>query len=194
MKPFPFSKIFLGFAGLLLVGMASGEVFAKSAAEPIPDDDRKLEIVYEMYAGYRKDFPGIEEIDPDEAMRLWREGRTVFVDTRTPEEMAVSMLPDAVSKEDYLSDPDRFGDRTVVAYCTISYRSGLFAKEMAEKDRRVLNLRGGMLAWALEDGPIFDETGETRRMHVYGKKWDLAPAEYETVRFGKFEQFLKSMD
>ena len=199
MKTRSFARILPGIAAALLFAVLSGNSAAKSRAETPPDearkdDARKLEIVYGMYAEYREDFPGIEEMEPVRALELWRENRVVFVDTRTPEEMAVSTLPGAISREDFLADPDRFQDRLPVAYCTISYRSGYFAREMAEANRRVVNLRGGMLAWALEGGPIFDENGETRRMHVYGEKWDYPPAGYESIRFGRFRRFLRFFD
>ncbi|MFP4030750.1 MAG: rhodanese-like domain-containing protein [Desulfococcaceae bacterium] len=169
---------------------AGGAARAPSGSSPEDDENRKA--VYEMYEGYRKNFPEVAEMAPSEAMERWRKDRVVFIDTRTPEEMAVSTLPGTISKEEYLKNPERFSGRTPVAYCTISYRSGMFAREMAEKSRRILNLRGGMLAWVWEGGPIFQEDVQTRRMHVYGKKWDLAPAGYETVRFSKWRQLMKS--
>ena len=45
----------------------------------------------------------------------------------------------------------------------------------------VLNLRGGILAWTHAGGSLRDRDGETRRLHVYGRKWDLAPRGYETT-------------
>ncbi len=177
---------------LIVFGFFPASGAARAPSGSSPDDEENRKTVYEMYEDYRKDFPEVEEMAPSEAMERWRKDRVVFIDTRTPEEMAVSTLPGAVSETEYLKNPERFSGRTPVAYCTISYRSGIFAGKMAEKNRRILNLRGGMLAWALEGGPIFKEDVQTRRMHVYGKKWDLAPAGYETVRFGKWEQFMKS--
>lgn len=184
----PLLTIALLFLGLLPATGAE----RNSPASPADAENRKT--VYEMYDGYRNDFPQVAEMEPAEAMKRWREDEIVFIDTRTPEEMAVSMLPGAVSKPEYLENPERFGDRTPVAYCTISYRSGIFAKEMAGEGRKILNLRGGMLAWTLEGGPVFKDGAETRRMHVYGKKWDLAPSDFETVRFSRWEQFTKSRE
>jgi sodium/bile acid cotransporter 7 len=190
--PFP-RKPLLAIAFLFL-GLLPANGVARNPPVSSPADEENLQTVYAMYDGYRKDFPQVAEMEPEEAMKRWRAEEIVFIDTRTPEEMAVSMLPGAVSQSEYIENPDRFGDRTPVAYCTISYRSGIFAKEMAENGRKIWNLRGGMLAWTLEGGPIFQGGEETRRMHVYGKKWDLAPPEYETVRFSRWQQFRKSRD
>ena len=151
-------------------------------------DQQKLKIVYDMYAGYKKDFPGVKDITPKKAMELLKKGQVVFVDSREPAEMEVSMLPHAITQEEFLKDPEKYKGETVVAYCTISYRSGKFAEEMAKKGIPVLNLKGGLLAWVLEGGKVYDSHGETKRIHVYGKEWDYPPDGYESVKFGFFER------
>jgi sodium/bile acid cotransporter 7 len=45
----------------------------------------------------------------------------------------------------------------------------------------VYNLRGGILAWVHDGGTVYDQNGETRRIHVYGRKWNLAPNSYQAV-------------
>ena len=45
----------------------------------------------------------------------------------------------------------------------------------------VYNLRGGILAWVHAGGKVYDQTGETHRIHVYGQDWNLAPEQYETI-------------
>ena len=151
-------------------------------------DDEKREIVYEMYAGYKKKFPAVSDISPKKAMALMKTGKVVFVDTRTPEEMAVSMLPGAVSKAAFLADQAAYHDYLVIGYCTISYRSGKFAEDMAAKGVKMSNLAGGLLAWVLEGGKVYDTGGESRRIHVYGKKWNYPAAGYASVMFGPFER------
>jgi sodium/bile acid cotransporter 7 len=152
-------------------------------------DAEKKQTVYDMYAGYKKDFPAVIDVSPEEAAALLEQDRVVFVDTRKPEEMAVSMLPGAVSQNDFVNHLETYGDKSVVAYCTVSYRSGVFAREMAEKGITVKNLVGGILAWTLEGGKVYDSNGlETKRIHVYGDRWDYAPAGYETVKFSLWQQ------
>ena len=165
----------------VLIGLASPAMAALS-------DAHKKAAVYQMYADYQKAFPAVADIDPQAAMALWDQGRVIFVDTRQAAEMAVSRLPGAVSAEQFLQDPSRYADRTVVVYCTISYRSGVFAQKMARRGIRVVNLAGGILAWALEGGKVYDDQGESRRLHVYGKKWAYAPQGYESIRFGWLDQ------
>lgn len=153
-------------------------------------DEQKKDAVYQLYGQYKKDFPTVSEITPTAAIALSRQGGMVFIDTRKPEEMEVSMLPAAIDKETYLKAPAAFEGKTLVAYCTIGYRSGIFAREMEAKGIPVRNLSGGIVAWALEGGPLYDKNGETKRIHVYGEKWNYAPNGYETVVFGFFKNLL----
>lgn len=153
-------------------------------------DDRKKDAVYEMYRGYKKNFPSVADISPTAAMALLKQEAVVFIDTRNPEEMEVSMLPAAIVKEAYLKAPASFGGKTLVAYCTVGYRSGVFALEMETKGIVVRNLSGGIVAWALEGGPLYDKNGETKRVHVYGEKWNYAPEGYEAVVFGFLQKLL----
>ena len=169
--------------------LLSGLIVLLCAAEIVLGDREmsdadKKEVVYRMYAGYKKDFSAVKDISPQQAMDLLHQEKVVFVDTRKPAEMAVSMLPGAVPEQDFLSHPDQYKDKSIVAYCTISYRSGVFAREMARQGIPIINLQGGILAWTLEGGKVYDESGqEVRRIHVYGDKWDYAPAGYQSVKF-----------
>jgi len=156
-------------------------------------DTEKKEVVYRMYAGYKKDFPEVRDISPQQAMELLDQEKVVFVDTRMPSEMAVSMIPGAVTKQDLLSHTDRYKDITIIGYCTISYRSGVFARDLAKDEITVLNLQAGILAWILEGGKVYDKSGkEVKRVHVYGDKWDYVPAGYEAVKFSLWERVINS--
>jgi sodium/bile acid cotransporter 7 len=154
-------------------------------------DDAKKETVYRMYSEYKREFPTVRDMAPQEAMRLYEKGAAVFVDARLPAEMAVSMLPGAISEEAFGKNPEHYRGNTVIVYCTISYRSGLLAERLTDQGTRVYNLQGGLLAWVLEGGKVYDSRGETRRIHVYGKKWNYPPAGYESVLFGFWEQLLR---
>jgi len=164
---------------LTVLGLAAADRTAL-AGNRMTDSEKRTRID-ELYRGYRKDFPDVRDIDAQEAMRLLQEGKALFIDVREPKEQAVSMLPSAVTAEEFLKDPGRYADRVLIGYCTISYRSGKLAQQLAAKNITALNLRGGILAWAHAGGKLQDRDGETRRIHVYGRKWDLAPQGYETV-------------
>jgi len=163
-----------------------------AGADPGLTDAEKKAIVYRMYADYKKEFPSVADITPGEAMALVKTGPVLFVDTRSAPEMAVSTLPGAVSEAQFRAHTASYRNHTIIAYCTISYRSGKFAEEMAGKGIAVRNLTGGILAWTLEGGKVYDGRGEqTRRIHVYGKKWDFPPAGYESVAFGFWDRWFQ---
>jgi len=161
-------------------------ILQPALGEPVLSDSQKKEFVYKMYADYKKDFPTVKDISPRQTTELMNNTPVVFVDTRKPAEMEVSMLPNAVTKKKFMQNPNVYKEKTVVVYCTAGYRSGVFARQMAEKGITTYNLQGGILAWTLEGGKIYDANGETNRIHVFGKKWNYAPDGYAVVMFGLF--------
>ena len=166
------------------MAISMGVIFA----DDLTDADKEA-AVYQLYAAYEHEFPGVKGISAQTAMALLHQGQVVFVDVRKPAEKEISTLPGAVGEQDYQINADRFKGRTVVAYCTIGYRSGAFAEKMAEKGAEVFNLEGGILAWMWAGGVLHDATGRpVKKAHVYAEKWDLAPAAYETTRFGFWQR------
>lgn len=165
--------------------LSNGVAFAGSTN----GDAEKKAAVYRLYESYQHEFPSAKSISAQQALDLQRQGRVVFVDVRKPAEMEISMLPSAVPAKDYSLSQDRFKGKIVVAYCTIGYRSGMFAEKMAEQGATVLNLEGGILAWLWAGGKLHDAGGRTvKRVHVYAEKWDLAPVGYATSQFGFWQR------
>jgi sodium/bile acid cotransporter 7 len=179
----------LTLARLVIVLVLTFSAAPGIQADPVLSDAAKKEAVYQMYAGYKNDFPEVADLSPQEAIALQAQDAVVFIDTRKPGEMAVSTLPGAVTKEEFVFNRDRYAGKTAIAFCTIGYRSGVFARDMASIGRKVVNLRGGILAWTLEGGTVYDDQGQpTRRVHVYGDKWDYPPEDWESVKFGLWQQ------
>jgi sodium/bile acid cotransporter 7 len=150
------------------------------ADEAMSEAEKRAKIE-SLYQGYKRDFADVEDIAPAEAMELLKSGRVVFVDVREEKEQVVSMLPGAITEEAFLKHPERYQDKVIIGYCTISYRSGKLAEKLRTRDIAMLNLRGGLLAWVHAGGKVYDRNGETRRIHVYGRKWDLGPKDYQAV-------------
>lgn len=149
---------------------------------------QRYSAILAMYAQYRQNFPEVPDMAAAEAMRLYSEGELQFIDVRETEEIQTATLPGAIDKETFLRNKTAFSTKTLVAFCTIGYRSGVFAQEMAQAGLTVTNLAGGILAWVSEGGKVYDQHGETRRLHVYGPKWDLAPADFKTRQFDLFKR------
>lgn len=159
-------------------------------ATELNDSDKKR-IVYQMFSEYSKGFPSVKVLTPKKAMNIAGSGRLVVVDVRDNREIDVSIIPGAITQKTFLGQADKYKNKTIVAYCTIGYRSGIFAREMQKKGIDVFNLKGGILAWTLEGGKVYDSNGIATRIHVYGEKWKYAPKGYEAVVFGFFEKMFK---
>jgi sodium/bile acid cotransporter 7 len=163
----------------------------QSADEPgdgyLSDSDKK-KIIEKLYNAYREELPLVKDIKPAEVTRLFNQQKVVFVDVRTSAEMEISMLPEAVTVEEYFKKKDIYKELIVVAYCTIGYRSGKFAEKMGAEGDDVRNLAGGMLAWVFEGGRVYHDNKEIKRIHVYGPNWDYPPQGYESLYFSWYER------
>ena len=169
----------------LLGGLILGVLLCLGAAgyamTPMNDEHRK-KALRELYFAYKKCFPEVPEVSPQEAMKLVQQGQAVLVDVRPTGERAVSRLPGAVSKIEFLNSQERYKGKTIIAYDTIGYRSGLFVEEQRHRGVDLVNLREGLLGWLYAGGKIYNDQGETERVHVYGSFWNYAPPHCETVR------------
>ncbi len=107
----------------------------------------------------------------------------IFVDCRPTEERSVATIPGSVPHERFDAGNTPVGVE-VIAFCTVGYRSGVFAKKI-QSERAGLNprnLEGGILAWVHAGGDVVDEHGKsTKRVHVYGSAWNLLPASHRGV-------------
>ena len=77
-------------------------------------------------------------------------------------------------------------DKRLVVYCTIGYRSGKYAMELAKQGIKAENLEGGVLAWTFVGGKFLvkDAKGEwmeTNRVHVYDPEWNIVHPDYVGV-------------
>jgi rhodanese-related sulfurtransferase len=104
------------------------------------------------------------------------------VDVRESSEQQVSMLPGAIPVEEFERTLEKYRDRIIVTYCTVGYRSGVYARKLREQGLDAFNLRGSILLWLHSGRQVVDGDGRsTRRVHVYGSEWDLDPEGYESV-------------
>ncbi|MFO7684779.1 MAG: rhodanese-like domain-containing protein [Desulfobacterales bacterium] len=173
---FRFSLPCIGLAWALSMGHAP----PGRAADGMSDAEKRAKIEV-MYRAYKNNFAEVEDIETAAAMRLLEEGKALFIDVREEREQNVSMLPSAVTEKEFLKDPAKYEGRTLIGYCTISYRSGKLAARLKKEGIPILNLRGGLLAWVHDGGKVYDRGSETRRINVYGRKWNLGPKDYEAV-------------
>jgi len=180
-----YGSVWIRRIAVVLLGGAIGAVFlaSPSAETTTMSDKEKKERIESLYQKYERKFPEVQGITATELHRDLEGGREVIlVDVRKPEEQAVSMIPGAITQQEFEDRQDSLRGETIVTYCTAGYRSGLYAKKLQKKGWQVLNLEGSLLAWTHAAGPLTDSQGETtKRVHVYSADWSLEASDYDPV-------------
>ena len=108
---------------------------------------------------------------------LQTERSVVLLDTRSPEEYAVSHLPGAqlINYDDFTLDAveDVPKDAAVIVYCSVGYRSERVGEQMqAAGYQHVQNLYGGIFSWKNEGHTVINrEAQPTDSVHTYNRNW-----------------------
>jgi sodium/bile acid cotransporter 7 len=145
-------------------------------------DEQKLEKIQALYTKYQRKFPEVRSISPQELQEIQHDDReAVIVDVRKPEEQAVSMIPGAITAGEFEARSEELQGNLVITYCTLGYRSGLYAQQLQRQGWEVANLAGSLLAWTHAKQELVDTDGPTSRVHVYGKDWNFAADGYDPV-------------
>jgi len=139
---------------------------------------RVEELIDECYQEHKN----VQWITLSEFLIRKETGDWIILDIRTKKERDISFIPDSKFIDDVKEKIEDYRGKNILVYCTIGCRSGAYAEELQKKGFKVLNLRGGVLAWALDGRAFINPDGEpTRKVHVFGKKWLALPPEYEAV-------------
>lgn len=146
-------------------------------------EEWKQNRIMSIYRRYAQKFPKITAITVEELQQLQEQDpELVLVDVRSPEERAVSLIPGAISTEEFERNLAQYKQKTIVAYCTIGYRSGKYAQTMQQQyGVTILNLEGSLLAWSHIQGQLINTQGATNQVHVFGRQWQLAAENYEPI-------------
>ena len=150
------------------------------AAESLTDTAKKRKID-EMYEGYKKHFPKVKDISAEQTLELMDRGKIILVDIRKTKEQTVSMIAGAITEMEFRRNLSVYRDYIVVGYCTIGSRSGKLARKLKKKGISMVNMRGGILAWLHAGGIVHKDGKQVNRVHVYGRKWNLAPSAMKSV-------------
>lgn len=141
---------------------------------------QKIEAMFDEYKNNH--FPEIPSITVEELKKKMNDQNVIIIDARSSEERAVSFIPTSISQEEFEKNRVQYSDASIITYCTIGYRSGIYAKKLREGKINARNLKGGVLAWAHNSNTFINEEGKTKKqIHVYGEEWALVPDEYEAV-------------
>ncbi|MEM7591736.1 MAG: rhodanese-like domain-containing protein [Cyanobacteria bacterium P01_A01_bin.83] len=142
----------------------------------------KQDRIMTMYRQYSQEFPLVEGITVEELQQLQQQDRDlILVDVRSQSERMVSYIPGAISTEEFESNLEQYQQKTIVAYCTIGYRSGKYAQKMQQRGVKVFNLEGSLLAWSHVRGKLTDSRGFTNKVHVFSRRWQLTAKDYKAI-------------
>lgn len=169
-----------GLPGLVLLAAWGFSAPAASAQSPDTEASRRA-AMEQMIEEIREDYPDVPTISAARLREVLGSGDVVLVDVRTRRERAVSTLPGAISADDFEDRVAEFAGRTLVAYCTIGLRSSDYVRRMGGRGVEMLNLEGSVLAWTHVGGELRVGGEPTDRLHVYGRRWNLAADGYRTV-------------
>lgn len=134
----------------------------------------KVEVIYQEIKNSYKDVP---EITISNLKKIPKDN-LIIVDVREDAERAISIIPGAINLTHFKKVVIK--RKTVVAYCTIGYRSAEFVRSLRKKGIKAFNLEGSILGWVHANELVVNPEGKTiNRVHVYGQRWNLLPLHYE---------------
>jgi rhodanese-related sulfurtransferase len=164
--------------------------FAALTALACAPNQSTMQQQYDLVSGGFSALFKVDEIRADDLIAgLRTQAPILLVDVRTSAEQSVSRLPGAILADpaeniyaraevrNFLASHGAAPDARLVVYCAGGYRSGRsIARDAPEtlpsSGARVLNLRGGIIAYANAGGPLVDVSGRaTRRVHGYNSTW-----------------------
>ena len=150
----------------------------------IQSEADKRSLITTMYQKYAQEFPQVASITVDQLQNLQQQKKNiVLVDVRSPQEREVSIIPGAIALEEFEENLEQYrhSDAMIIAYCTIGYRSGRYVQKLQHKGINIFNLEGSLLAWSHVQGELINDTGSTKKVHVFGRQWELTADDYQPV-------------
>ena len=134
--------------------------------------------------GLKLKFSKISHVSPSELEeKIKQKEEVAILDVRNGDERKISHIPGSVHFDDgCFEDKDELKSKflnltkhhnTVVAYCSIGYRSSKLLSEVSSfvgKDVKLYNLEGGIFKWAIENRTLVDgDNKKTTFVHPYNK-------------------------
>jgi rhodanese-related sulfurtransferase len=103
------------------------------------------------------------------------------LDVRSEAEIAVSVIPGAITRAEYEADPARYSGYRLVPYCTVGYRSRQYTEALRDRGVDAVNFEGSIIAWVEAGQPLETLAGEsTNRVHTWSSRFTV-PDRYEQV-------------
>ncbi len=155
-------------------------VQAVALAGPAKLDSKKQ--IEKLIQGFESKFDVGQVTAQDVMLMQKNKAKMILVDVREQVERSVSIIPGAISKQQFEKEKHKHHGAKIVAYCTIGYRSSAYVKGLSRRGFDAVNLHGSILLWTHAGGDLVDLEGKrTKRVHTYGAKWNLLPSGYSAV-------------
>lgn len=99
----------------------------------------------------------------------------LLLDAREPQEYKVSHLRGAKlasTETQALAEIAKVSPgTTIVAYCSVGYRSAMLADRLREQGYEVINLEGSIFEWANNGYPVYQDDRRVTGVHPYDEEW-----------------------
>lgn len=119
----------------------------------------------------------------------------VLIDVREHEENVLSTIPSAIHSSQAVQHIERLQGKefNVVCFCTVGFRSGLFAKSLVPKVGNVFNYSIMEHVWG--GGTLVSPQGEQQdRVHVYHRNYiNVFPDTYNMEVFGNMKALMRGI-
>lgn len=116
-------------------------------------------------------------ISQDDATALINNDEAIILDARELNEYSVSHLKNAkhigfnnfnIEKTKKLISNS---NKKIIVYCSVGYRSGKITAKLRKEGVKAFNLEGGIFDWVNQDRELYNNSGKTKQIHGYDKKW-----------------------
>lgn len=109
------------------------------------------------------------------------DSKFVLVDVRSDDEIAVSIIPGAITKQQFEKEKDKYRDKLIVPYCLVGGRSAAYANELKKAGLLVKNYKGSIVEWVIAEQPLVTLKGEPTNKVFINPERTKIPAKYEAV-------------
>jgi rhodanese-related sulfurtransferase len=130
----------------------------------------------EVLADVRAKYPGVPQLATEELRTRLESGAPLLLDAREKFEFEASHLrgalwtPDESAALAVLAGHDRSTE--VVVYCSVGMRSSALAEKLRARGYTgVVNLEGGLFAWANAGLPTFRGQERVDDVHPFDERW-----------------------
>ena len=118
----------------------------------------------------------VPEVSAQELIELLeaKQPPVVLVDIREPAEYSVSVIPGAITRDEFESRRDELRGARVVAYCTVGGRSFMFSRALRKQGFDAWNFKPSIIGWCEAGQSLVTVDGQsTTRVHTYSSAFTV---------------------